>query len=177
MWWRPRRFSRIFDEIERTFEEIDDMIDRMFQTFSRASKEAGRVTIEGPYYYGFSITIGPDGKPVIQEFGNVRPSRWGVERSDVRRPYVETIIDDKAGELKVIAELPGVDKDSIKVSSTDVSVTIKAEHGDRKYYADVKLPAKVDPSSAKASYRNGVLEVTFKLKERVEEKGYEIKVD
>jgi HSP20 family protein len=176
--WRPRRFSRIFDEIERAFEEIDEMIDRMFRTFVKMPKEAAEVTVEGPYFYGFSITIGPDGKPIIQEFGNVRPSRWGIEKSDVRRPYVETHVDSKAGVLKVVAELPGVDKESIKVNASEEVVAIRAEQGDRKYHADVKLPAKVDPTSAKASYRNGVLEVTLKLKEKVEEeKGYEVKVE
>jgi len=176
--WRLRRFSRIFDEIERAFEEIDEMIERMFRTFVRPPREAAEVTVEGPYFYGFSITIGPDGRPIIQEFGNVRPSRWGIEKSDVRRPYVETHVDPKAGVLKVVAELPGVDKESIKVNATEGVVTIRAEQGDRKYYADVKLPAKVDPTTAKASYRNGVLEVTLKLKEKVEEeKGYEVRVE
>ncbi len=176
MWWRPKRFSRIFDEIERAFEEIEEMIDRMFQTFSRMPREAREVAVEGPYFYGFSITIGPDGKPIIQEFGNVRPSRWGIERSDIRKPYVETHVDSKAGEVKLVAELPGVDKDSIKINATEDMVTIRAEQGDRKYHAEVKLPAKVNPTSAKASYRNGVLEITLKLKEKVEEKGYEIKI-
>jgi HSP20 family protein len=176
--WRPRRFLRIFNEIEKAFEEIDDMIDRMFRTFVRMPRETAEVTVEGPYFYGFSITIGPDGRPIIQEFGNVRPSRWGIERSDVRKPYVETHVDSKARVLKVVAELPGVDKESIKVNASEDVVTIRAEQEDRKYYADVKLPIKVDPTSAKASYRNGVLEVTLKLKEKVEEeKGYEVKVE
>ncbi len=176
--WRPRRFSRIFDEIERAFEEIDEMIERMFKTFVRVPREAAEITVEGPYFYGFSITIGPDGRPIIQEFGNVRPSRWGIEKSDVRRPYVETHVDSKAGVLKVVAELPGVDKESIKVSATEDVVTIRAEQGDRKYHADVKLPVRVDPTTAKASYRNGVLEVTLNLKEKVEEKrGYEVKIE
>ncbi len=176
--WRPKRFSRIFDEIEKAFEEIDEMIERMFRTFVRAPREAAEITVEGPYFYGFSITIGPDGRPIVQEFGNVRPSRWGIEKSDVRRPYVETHVDSKAGVLKVVAELPGVDKESIKVSATEDVVTIRAEQGDRKYYADVKLPTKVDPTTAKASYRNGVLEVVLNLKEKVEEKrGYEVRVE
>ncbi|MEM4575829.1 MAG: archaeal heat shock protein Hsp20 [Candidatus Nezhaarchaeales archaeon] len=178
MWWRPRRFSSIFDEFEKVFEEVDEMIDRMFRTFTKMPREGREVTIEGPYFYGFSITIGPDGKPVVQEFGNVRPSRWGVERSEVRRPYVETHVDTKAGELRLIAELPGVDKESIKLNATEDSVAIRAEQGDRKYHTEVKLPAKVDPASAKATYRNGVLEAVLKLKERiVEEKGHEIKVE
>ncbi|MDI9620051.1 MAG: Hsp20/alpha crystallin family protein [Candidatus Nezhaarchaeota archaeon] len=179
MWWRPRRISRLFDEVERAFEEVDEMVERMFETLSKVPGGAkGRETmIEGPYFYGFSITIGPDGRPVVQEFGNVKPSRWGIEKSEVRKPYVETHLDSKAGELKLVAELPGVDKNAIKINATEDSVTIQAEQEDRKYNAEVKLPAKVDPTSAKANYRNGVLEVTLKLKEKPERKGYEIKVE
>jgi len=28
----------------------------------------------GPFVYGYSFSMGPDGKPVIREFGNVKPS-------------------------------------------------------------------------------------------------------
>ena len=31
----------------------------------------------GPIVYGYSMTIGPDGKPRIKEFGNVKPSAIG----------------------------------------------------------------------------------------------------
>ena len=34
--------------------------------------EGAKVREVGPIVYGYSMTIGPDGKPNIQEFGNVK---------------------------------------------------------------------------------------------------------
>ena len=40
-------------------------------------KEGGKVREVGPIVYGYSMTIGPDGKPRIREFGNVKPTSAG----------------------------------------------------------------------------------------------------
>jgi HSP20 family protein len=48
----------------------------------------------------------------------------------------------------------------------------------RKYYKEVKLPAKVKVKEAKTGYKNGVLEVTFpKLKDESHQKGEPIHLD
>ena len=31
----------------------------------------------GPFVYGYSMTIGPDGNPGVKEFGNVKSPKWG----------------------------------------------------------------------------------------------------
>ncbi|PCN49831.1 heat-shock protein Hsp20 [Candidatus Geothermarchaeota archaeon ex4572_27] len=120
----------------------------------------------GPIVYGYTMTIGPDGKPVVREFGNVRPTRTGVIRPvEEREPLVDVIPGDKV--IQVVAEMPGVNKEDIKLEATEDELIISAESGNRKYYKVVPLPAKVDPKSAKATYKNGVLEVVLsKVEER-----------
>ncbi|MEM2645721.1 MAG: Hsp20 family protein, partial [Desulfurococcaceae archaeon] len=44
-------------------------------------------------------------------------------------------------------------------------------------YKEVELPSKVEPSSAKATYKNGVLEVRLKKLCKEESKGTKIKVE
>jgi HSP20 family protein len=39
--------------------------------------EGGEVREVGPVVYGYSMTVGPDGKPRVREFGNVKRSRFG----------------------------------------------------------------------------------------------------
>ena len=34
--------------------------------------EGGKVKEYGPFVYGYSMTVGPDGKPKVREFGNVK---------------------------------------------------------------------------------------------------------
>ena len=170
-WWRRRRsIFDLFDEIMRDFEESFRLLE---EEFDRIMRE-GRGEKRGPYYYGVRITIGPDGVPRIEEFGNIKRGRRGRPLiTEEIEPLVDVI--EHGDEVWVVAELPGVDKDKIKVKAQESKLIIKAENG-RKYYKEVDLPAKVDPNSAKASYRNGVLEVKLKKIEE-EGKGVDVKIE
>jgi len=138
----------------------------------------------GPFVYGYSMTVGPDGKPVIREFGNVRPSlratprgftRPSLDVKEEREPLVDVISTDD--EVKVVVELPGVEKNDIQLHGTEDALTISVETPQRRYFKQVDLPAKVEPMTAKSTYKNGVLEVTLgKVKER-KPKGEPIKVE
>ena len=198
-WFRRRRRSFFgdwfFRDIDEMFREIEEMMEREFREFtSRVPKDYvrerrlpdGRVVREwGPFVYGYSITIGPDGKPQIREFGNVKPefrpgffgrSRPTINIREEREPLVDVITTD--GEVKVIAELPGVEKEDIKLHGTEDTLTISVDTPERKYYKEVDLPVKVDPRKAKSSYKNGVLEVTLpKKEEKRKPKGEPIKIE
>lgn len=102
--------------IFRDFNEIQSQMQRMFDQFdnnlaSGPSKDfvreyqgpdGSKVRQVGPIVYWYSMTIGPDGKSVIQEFGNVKPSKdkVGMARrrpplSAEREPLVDVnIMDD-----------------------------------------------------------------------------------
>lgn len=156
------------------FEDIDEMIESMFKTAMSAERDVGS---NGPIYYGYSVTVGPDGKPNVKEFGNMRPTRKGTFELGSREAFVDTVVDESDGKLKVVAEMPGVEKQEIHLEALEDSLNIKAEHGDRKYDTNVALSMKVDPTSASASYNNGVLEVKFKLKEGQKPRGVNVKVE
>ncbi len=184
-WWRRRR--RIYDPFDELFRELDEMLYRFMRDLEFFAKEyeeekpseyRREYRVFGPYVYGFRITIGPDGKPHIEEFGNVRKIRGRPVISEEREPLVDVF--EEGDEVVVIAELPGVNKEKIKcrVSEDRKKLYIKASNEYHKYYKEVELPVPVEPGSAKASYKNGVLEVRLKkAKVEEEEKGYEIKVD
>ncbi len=162
MVWRRRRRDwdeewDIFDDIFRF--GIDDIFERMMRDIEEIFRKAESGEIK-PIVRGFSIRIGPDGKPEIREFGT-KPTikETGIEE---RRPLVDVIETDN--EIQVIAEMPGVNKDDIELNATETTLEIRAEGENRKYYETVELPAEVDPDSAKARYNNGVLEVILKKK-------------
>ena len=162
-WRRPDYFSRLFDEMTREFDEANQMIERMFRTVRSQSDEDAMVS--GPWYYGFSMRTGPDGKPIFREFGNVRPTAEGQVTEGYREPMLDLVVDEKEDVVRIAAEMPGVKKDQIKLKATDNIVEITAENGSRKYRAEVPLSVEIDTDSGEASYTNGVLEATFKLKE------------
>lgn len=131
----------------------------------------------GPFIYGYSMRIGPDGKPIVMEFGNVKRKVSPVKPLEVKEaaePLVEVIAEED--QIRVIAEVPGVDKEDIKLNVVGKTLSIRAESERRKYSKDVELPEEVDPKTAKASYKNGVLEVTLSRIKK-EKKGEEIRVE
>lgn len=163
------------------FPDIDEMMKEMERAFSVQFKEFekelpkslvresktpdGGVKREiGPIVYGYSVTIGPDGKPVVREFGNVRRSEgkpWKAIQ-DKREPLVDVVSSGK--EVRVIAEMPGVKKEDINVTVNEKSVVISVDKGDRGYHKELDLPGIVDPKGARSRYNNGILEVTIPMK-------------
>ncbi len=182
MTWDDWFRKRIRPFLGPWYYEMEDMMKEMEKMFEESMKEfEGKVPKEfvrertlpdgtvrkewGPFVYGYSVTIGPDGKPVVREFGNVKPSLASGGRfalKDEREPLVDVI--SSGDEIKVIAELPGVNREEIKVSATENTVTIQADTPERKYRKDIELPDEVDPPSAKSTYKNGILEIIFKRK-------------
>ncbi len=183
-WFRRRRrypsypFFPESKSLEEMTDEMEKAMDEMFKEFSEMIPKnlirerklpGGRVIREGgPFVWGYSITIGPDGKPIIREFGNLKPSErarpWEppVELREEMEPLVDVFDEDKT--IKVVAELPGVEKEDIKLNATERELVISVDGKDRKYYKELELPAEINPSSAKSSYRNGVLEVVLEKK-------------
>jgi len=180
------------DEIMRSMEE---MMQREFKEFTtrlpkdlireRRLPNGSTVKEWGPFVYGYSMTIGPDGKPQIRQFGNVKsslkpevpfgPRRPSLDIKEEREPLVDVISTN--GEVKVVAELPGVEKSDIKLYGTEKTLSISVDTAQRKYFKEVDLPSNVNPKTAKSVYKNGVLEVTLtKTKEEKKPKGEPIKI-
>jgi HSP20 family protein len=122
--------------------------------------------------YGFSYTAEPGKEPTFREFGNIRPSYKGLEPSLGREPLVDVM--EEKDRYKIYIELPGVEKETIKVDVAESSVEIKTED-ERKYYKMIDLASPVDTESPKASYKNGVL--TLELEKKEKRKGKEVKID
>jgi len=148
------------DEFDRFFKSMFRSVnlDELFENV----KSTG---CTGPLCYGYTMTVGPDGIPVVKQYGNAKPELSPA--SDTREPLVDTLVDDKEKIVKLVAEMPGVEKKDVKIVVDGKIVNIDAENGDKKYHVKVPIQHKVDENSVKASYKNGILEITFK---QVEEK-------
>jgi HSP20 family protein len=184
-------FSGDIDEMIRDMEEMmekeyKELTSRVPKDLVRERKLPDGSTIRelGPFVYGYSMTIGPNGKPKIREFGNVKPSlkpeafglpKPSLDVKEEREPLIDVITTN--GEVKVIAELPGVEKEDIKLHGTGDSLTISVDTPKRKYFKEIALPAKINPKGAKTAYKNGVLEVTMPKIEKKKPKGEPIKIE
>ncbi|MFO7926793.1 MAG: Hsp20/alpha crystallin family protein [Halobacteriota archaeon] len=64
-------------------------------------------------------------------------------------------------EIRVVADLPGVDKDDLRIKCDGRNVTVAATTATSEYEERIQLPGRVDEHSASASFNNGVLEITL----------------
>ena len=134
-----------------------------FSLMRRFSEEMDRLF--GDFAFGGNVASG-----FGREFGrlaDLEGSMW--------LPQVETF--ERNGKLIVRADLPGLTKDDINVDITDDAIKIRGERRQEKeendegyyrsersygsFYREIPLPSGVNAEEAKASFRDGVLEITM----------------
>lgn len=131
----------MMDEIRELFDTLD--LDSMFAN--------------GPVVHGYSMTVGPDGVPVVREFGNAKYPHVGAKPriSDAVEPLVDVIKSDRG--VSVIAEVPGIALADVNTEVSDGRLTIEVG-GKRRYSKSVGLP-NGEYSPPHVTYNNGILEV------------------
>jgi HSP20 family protein len=177
--WFERRTPFFRDDpwdIAKTFKEMEEMMAKEFENLSKRVPEnlireqtlpdGTKIKSWGPFVHGYSVIVGPDGKPKVREFGNFKTQRrLGKPHIDVkekREPLTDIIPNDN--EIRVIIELPGVEKEDIKLSGTEDKLTISVDTPESKYFKEVDLPAKIETKKATSKYKNGVLDITIPKK-------------
>ncbi len=162
------------------FPEMDRMIEDMEKEMAEAFKDMenvmprnmirvrrlpdGSVCREyGPFVYGYSVKIGPDGKPVVREFGNIKPGggegQPPLSLQERREPLVDIIEENE--EIKVIVEFPGVNKEDINLFLTERTLTVDVETQERRYRKELEFPVEIDETTAKSTFKNGILETVL----------------
>ncbi|MCE7737761.1 MAG: Hsp20/alpha crystallin family protein [Candidatus Heimdallarchaeota archaeon] len=157
---------------------IDEMLKNLMNNFE-GGLDPGMLEnmSNNPFVYGFKIGVDEDGKPNFNQFGNLKPKAYGdIETSETREPLIDVFKEKDC--VRVIAEVPGISKGDISLTGTEETLRIRAHSESRKYEKAVSLPTPVDISTAKAKYKNGVLEVIIKRKKNVKkDKGHKIDVE
>lgn len=157
---------------------IDEMLKNLMTNFEGGLDPSMLENMSNnPFVYGFSIGVDEDGKPNFNQFGNLKPKAYGnIETSETREPLIDVFKEKDL--VRVIAEVPGISKGDISLTGTEETLRIRAHSESRKYEKAVSLPAPVDISTAKAKYKNGVLEVILKRKKNVKkDEGQKIDVE
>jgi len=119
--------------------------------------------------------FGEDMEQLFDEFGFGRLAPRGFDQMAAWTPQVEVRQRDK--EFVVRADLPGINKDNVKVELRDDSIVLRGERQEERkeeregflrtersygsFYREIPLPPGVDTSKATATFRDGVLEITM----------------
>ena len=167
--------NRYMEDLFRDLEQIPKNLVR------KRTLSDGRISREiGPFIWGWSMTMGPDNKPVLREFGNFKPADLidkgasSVNLTEKREPLVDVLENEK--EIIVVVELPGVNKEDIKLSAVANTLIISVDTEERKYYKELELASEIIPSESKASYNNGVLKIEL-IKVKKKQSDFEIEIN
>ncbi len=110
--------------------------------------------------YGFSVKVARGGEGLqVEPFGNIGKDK-ATGRSvvhEIREPMVDVF--EEAGHVLVVAEMPGIGPDDVRIEVRDDVLIISAEKGDRKYRKEVLLPQSFPREKMKISCQNGILQV------------------
>jgi HSP20 family protein len=171
------RVFNVFNDVSSTSNTSTDLI-REFETFDGG----GKVRNVGPIVYGYSMTIGPDGKPHVRQFGNVdaiHNKNVGQSiNSDSDKPQISIERDSLSDitttekEVKIVLEMPGINEEDIRINTyDDTKVEIKtADNSPRRYYKVVDVPKEANTETTRFAYNNGILEITFDKKSNIKTK-------
>jgi len=90
-----------------------------------------------------------------------KPGTRAPEEVEVRKPLVDIFYEN--GEIKVIAEMPGVEEKDIKINVEGKKLDLSADTPRWKYHKEIELDYLVE-DEFKTSWRNGILEVILTKK-------------
>ena len=110
--------------------------------------------------YGFTVKVGIGGEGVkVEPFGNIRRDEASGRSvvQEVREPAVDVF--EERDHTLVVAEMPGIGAEDVRLEVKDDLLTITAEKGEKKYRKEVLLPGSFPREKMQVSCANGVLEV------------------
>ncbi len=142
-------------------DQIIDLMDKEVEGVMRRMYDSSSKRLEHPFVYGFSMRMSPKGEPIIRTFGD-----RSLRDRTFREPVYEQVVDEEKGELRLFVELPGVEKEDVRLKCSPEEVAISAQRGEQKYDTSIKLNIPIEPGKTTASCRNGVLEVILGLRDK-----------
>ena len=172
-----RRLGSLFgqDKLQSTgaagfLNGLGTLIEQLGKLSEQAEKAGGELVRSGTLdlgsnkrvtgVYGFTVKSALDKKSVkVEPFGNMRKDEalGQVEIQEIREPMIDMF--DEPDHLLIVAEVPGVVHDNVKLELRDDILVFSAEKGDKKYRKENVLPDRYASDKMSFSCRNGILEI------------------
>jgi HSP20 family protein len=110
--------------------------------------------------YGFTINTVAGGSPKVETFGNIKKTPEGPKVDEEREPMTD--IFDEKDEIVVIAEMPGIEENDLKIDLKEDILEISAVSTSRTYRKELLLPVKANRQNLTYKFKNGILEIRIK---------------
>jgi len=110
--------------------------------------------------YGFSVKVGLGGEGLkVEPFGNIHKDKATGQAVvlEVREPMVD--IFEEKDEVLVVAEMPGIGTEDVRLDLKDDLLTLSAQKGNKRYRKEILLPGTFQRDKMTVSCNNGVVEI------------------
>lgn len=164
-----KKNEKLSGNVEGIIKGLGDLIEKLGDLAEKGEqlKRTGEFDFtsggkEGKGVFGFTVKTGINNDRdefQVESFGNIAkdPKTGEAVVQEVSQPLVDII--EEEDHLLVIAEMPGVSPDDIKIDLNGDVLTIEAERGPKKYFKEMMLPRGFDHKQLSESCHNGVLEI------------------
>ena len=170
------------DFIEDLFEKIFESMRKMYRNdnledFIQDTND-DRFGLNGNFVQNFGANIAPHKESNVPEFENDRSMTVEERQEKSEKSEFSTDIIETDEEISITVNIPGAEKEDIDLNVTDVSLEIIINTPKVRYHKIHKLPCNVKPKATVASYKNGVLDIVMKRKEKRKTEGkYKANID
>jgi HSP20 family protein len=156
------QFSRILSGLTDIAEKLSDISEKG-ETLSKKgeftfpSKEGG---VKG--VYGFTLKTGlggTDDQIRVEPFGNIRKDKKTGQAvvQEIHEPPLD-VFEDESG-TTLIAEMPGVGPEDIRIEVRDDVLTVLAKKGEKKYRKEILLHHSLSEEKIKVTCNNGIVTI------------------
>lgn len=167
------------EELEKLSKLVSRAVKDMMKSFSSGSPDS-----DAPY--GFNIRVDENGVPIIERARSQRPHVQQPQHSyqqvqppkpnpNEATPLVD--IEETQKAITVTMEMRGAEKGSIALSVGNRQVSVRSATRNAQTTQTVALPSPVNPASAKAHYRNGILEIRASKSKSAPQKTVSVEVE
>ncbi len=156
------RFSSILSGLTDIAEKLNELSEKGESLskkgeFSFPDKGGG---IKG--VYGFTLKTGLGGRDDqirVEPFGNIRKDKETGQAvvQEINEPPVDVFEDD--GVTTLIAEMPGVGPEDIRIEVRDDVLTIFAQKGEKKYRKEILLRHSLSKERINVTCNNGIVTI------------------
>ena len=178
-----------YDEDRKNKDFIEDLFEKIFESMRKMYRNDNfedfiqdtnddRFGLNGDFVQDFGANILPHKGINVPEFENDRSVTLAERHEKSEKSECSTDIIETDEEISVTVNIPGVEKEDINLNIAESSLEIIINTPQVRYHKIHKLSCNVKPKVTIASYKNGVLDVVMKRKEKKKTDGkYKASID
>jgi len=156
----PGGFEGIFKGLGDLVEKLSDLAEKGEQLSRTGEFQLGDEEKGLKGVFGFSVKTGLGGKQVkVEPFGNISKDKATGKSKvhELREPLVD--IFEEEDHVLLVAEMPGIETEDVKVEVRDDILTLSAKRGDKNYRKEILLPGSFQSDKLSVSCRHGIVEI------------------